>query len=1012
LPLPRLDVAAFVGFAERGPLHVPVPVEDVSAYRAVFGGDLDLAQAGQVGGRAVKANLPRAVEQFFANGGRRCYVVRVAGRQAEAARLRLPGVVALNGPASPRLAAVSASSPGAWGANLRMAARLAVIPLPVGDLVEPGASIIAADGRLVLPKATAEALRSAGATPLHAGDVLRVRYIDGTRWLATVAALEGLAPDGSVAERLLVRLGALRRLHASLAASPPLEVARLELLTAEGARELASTGPLLAPADQVNREQTALELDPADVSRLSAGDVVRLYLSGQPAGDPGYLARIEEIRALSGLAAASAALVFGVSSPPQTALAALFSNALQLRPEEAPMSPPTALAALEVLRLDLLLRLGDERVPVISDLAFNLGHPRFWGDAVPLESSPLQRKRSNGFHYSANGYSTRKVNPFEDAAAWQRTLARDPYDLLPQPGLAGRHAAGAPATQSFNALAALAGLLAPAGSHLGMRREAALAASGSAPYADADRESSLTYLPLGLPEVIDGADPAQWRPPEPGRAGSDDLATFDVSVFYDRYLAPPGAPGRSGPGESHRTLMQTAFDLHYVQGRDLRGLHSLLFLDEVAVVAAPDACHDPWLPGDAAPAPIPPRPEPAAEAPPCPPVADFAACNRSPVVSDIKPYHGPFDSETPVIVRGAGFGSSVTTKLFFGGRPAEGLQVLNSATLAATAPTGLRPGPAAVTLQNEHGSSTRAGGFTYTNASTTPSLPVTTPGGPNDRVEDQPFLAVHQALAIFCQARADAICLLSLPASFGVSRCVEWQQALRRRLGLPDLDEGFAFDEPEEVADLSYAAVYHPWLLVADAQAADRVRPGPPDGAIAGLIAARERARQAWIAPANVPLQEVLSLSPALTDDDWAELFARRFNLVRPEASGFYPLSAHTLSGERAWMQISVRRLLILLRKAVFQLGMDFVFQPNHELFRQGVRVALEEFLRFLFERGAFAGRTEAEAFRVIADDSVNPPQSVEQGRLVVVIQVAPSQPMEFITVKLIRSGEGELLVV
>jgi phage tail sheath protein FI len=45
----------------------------------------------------------------------------------------------------------------------------------------------------------------------------------------------------------------------------------------------------------------------------------------------------------------------------------------------------------------------------------------------------------------------------------------------------------------------------------------------------------------------------------------------------------------------------------------------------------------------------------------------------------------------------------------------------------------------------------------------------------------------------------------------------------------------------------------------------------------------------------------------------------------------------------------------------------------------------------------------------VVTDASVNPPQSVEQGRFVAQIQVAPSQPMEFITVLLTRTGEGLL---
>ena len=36
----RMDVAGFVGFAERGPLDTPTALEDLSQYRAVFGGDV------------------------------------------------------------------------------------------------------------------------------------------------------------------------------------------------------------------------------------------------------------------------------------------------------------------------------------------------------------------------------------------------------------------------------------------------------------------------------------------------------------------------------------------------------------------------------------------------------------------------------------------------------------------------------------------------------------------------------------------------------------------------------------------------------------------------------------------------------------------------------------------------------------------------------------------------------------------------------------------------------------
>ena len=75
--LPRMDVAVFVGFAASGPLHTPVPVEDIAQFTAIFGADA-------IGvGHAARENsdgyLAPAVRAFFRNGGRRCWIVRVAG---------------------------------------------------------------------------------------------------------------------------------------------------------------------------------------------------------------------------------------------------------------------------------------------------------------------------------------------------------------------------------------------------------------------------------------------------------------------------------------------------------------------------------------------------------------------------------------------------------------------------------------------------------------------------------------------------------------------------------------------------------------------------------------------------------------------------------------------------------------------------------------------------------------------------------------------------------------------
>src|SRR5437867_13007792 len=75
----RTDVTGFVGLASRGPVDTPVPVESVRQFEAHFGSFMGAGF------------LAYAVRGFFENGGRRCWVVRVAaadgGRPAASAEL-------------------------------------------------------------------------------------------------------------------------------------------------------------------------------------------------------------------------------------------------------------------------------------------------------------------------------------------------------------------------------------------------------------------------------------------------------------------------------------------------------------------------------------------------------------------------------------------------------------------------------------------------------------------------------------------------------------------------------------------------------------------------------------------------------------------------------------------------------------------------------------------------------------------------------------------------------------
>jgi hypothetical protein len=868
--LPPLDVAAFVGFAERGPLDTPVPIRDLETYRAVFGGEFVVAR--EAGGTTINGALPAAVANFFANGGRRCYVVRVCGKNASATRFRMPGVIAVNsgGTTQARLVSASASSAGAWSQQIRIGTRLRTTPLPVSAFSVTSSR---------------ELSWSTGSAPdaIQTGDVLRVMFDDDSQWLFPVSSVEtpvNASPAGPV--RLLA--GFTWEAVRPELLSPPALVTQVRRLTATDMTSLDINGSLVvgsAEAEIAGERETEFVMFGTDAGAISAGDVLHLELSDGS----------ECLFAVSGTSTNS-------SSP---AARVVTSNTRLLRLDSTPLAPssPASLRRVERLRFDLLLRQGKRRLPTLFELSFNAGPnrwtgdnlrlarltelaagtppTRFWGEVALFESSPLTH-RSNAD--PDGNQAARGARFFQLLKTGERIEEARDGDLD---------------------VIALAGVLAPA------------------------EASEAIYLPLGMQSILTEDDVVG---PATDDVGSDDLDSFTSDIFVDPFLVPRVDQQSSGDD----ALIKEAFDRYYVQDKRLRGIHSLMFIDEVALIATPEAVHRGWQPQETQ-APV------------------FSQPITSPPISSppVLPDHAEFhDCESPLV---------------------------------PPAPVVEPPKP------------------------TEPTLPIV--NGPEDYRLDT-LLEIQHAMLTFCQARRDVVCILTLPLHFEKRHCIEWQEAFRQRLGLAARRSSFS-SESREISDLSYAAVFHPWLLQRDVNSANGLRWVSCDGAACGMIAARERAGQVWLAPANVPLQNVLGLTPTFNKDDWAELFDLQFNLVRAEPRDFRVMSAHTLSDEAILLQISVRRLMILLRKVAVERGMDFVFESNHQRFREAVRLILEEVLKFMFDRGAFAGATPEQSYRVVTDKSVNTPESVDAGRFIAQIQVAPSQPAEFITVLLTRVGEDLL---
>jgi phage tail sheath protein FI len=184
------------------------------------------------------------------------------------------------------------------------------------------------------------------------------------------------------------------------------------------------------------------------------------------------------------------------------------------------------------------------------------------------------------------------------------------------------------------------------------------------------------------------------------------------------------------------------------------------------------------------------------------------------------------------------------------------------------------------------------------------------------------------------------------------------------------------------------------------------LRDQPADGFVCGMIAARELVRGVWVAPANIPLHAAVGLQQPISATDTVTLFNAHANLLRTQPGVISCLSSHTLSGEPTLLQLSVRRLVILVRKIALQEGSRYVFDVNSDRFRQLVRLRFQRILATLTRLGALA------AYQVVTDGGINTQDDMDNGRLIVILQIAPTIPIEFITVTLVKTGEGLLDVV
>ena len=204
----------------------------------------------------------------------------------------------------------------------------------------------------------------------------------------------------------------------------------------------------------------------------------------------------------------------------------------------------------------------------------------------------------------------------------------------------------------------------------------------------------------------------------------------------------------------------------------------------------------------------------------------------------------------------------------------------------------------------------------------------------------------------------------------------------------------------------SYAVMSSNWLYVYD-RYNDRYVYIPDNGAVAGLCARTDYTNDAWYSPAGFNRGQIfgvtkLAFNPTQTDRD--TLYRARVNPVCTfpgQGTLLYGDKTLIANANSAFSRINVRRLFIVLEKAISTAAKFQLFEFNDSFTRANFRSAIEPFLRTV------QGRRGIYDFSVICDETNNTPGVVDASQFVASIFVKPARAINFITLTFVASRSG-----
>ena len=203
----------------------------------------------------------------------------------------------------------------------------------------------------------------------------------------------------------------------------------------------------------------------------------------------------------------------------------------------------------------------------------------------------------------------------------------------------------------------------------------------------------------------------------------------------------------------------------------------------------------------------------------------------------------------------------------------------------------------------------------------------------------------------------------------------------------------------------SYAVIDSGWVYQYD-RYNDKYCYVPANGHTAGIMARSDLLRDAWFSPAGFSRGQYLGITKLAFNPSQAsrdDLYRARVNpVVTFPGQGTILYGDKTaLSSPSAFDRINVRRLFIVLEKAISTASKAQLFEFNDAFTRAQFRAAVEPFLRDVKNRRGLVD------FSVVCDESNNTDSVIDRNEFVCSIFVKPARSINFITLNFVAARSG-----